>query len=82
VEAEGLSPRALVALARAGVGTAVLADDALGDGHEGRALFAATPLSSEVWLYAGRVRSPAVEAFVEEAKAAALSSSSASTPKA
>lgn len=76
IEAESSSPAALLALAEVGVGTAILADDAVPRGAGATLLSAAgEPLADEVWLYRlARHRDPAVDAFFEVARATAARS--------
>jgi DNA-binding transcriptional LysR family regulator len=73
VEVESSSPAALLALAEAGVGMAILADDAAPHQRAVTLTAAGQPLTDEVWLYRLASRTdPAAEAFFAHARAAAL----------
>lgn len=73
IEAEATSPAGLVALAEHGVGTAVIASDAVTPGRRVLTLTQdGKSLSDAVWLYRdARRRDPAVDAFFATARATA-----------
>lgn len=72
IEAESSSPAALLALADHGVGTAIVADDAIPTRAMRRLTAQGKPLTDTVWLYRqARNRDPAVDAFFTKARSAA-----------
>jgi DNA-binding transcriptional LysR family regulator len=71
IEVESTSPSALLALAEHGVGTAVLADDAVAGQRRAVLTVDRKPMSDAVWLYRQSAQDPAVGAFFAAARAAA-----------